>query len=155
MSNSGLDMLIDMDKFEDLARLYRLFNMVPNGLPCLKRTLKSSIIRRGREINHISLGIETGLGENEAMVKDPGGAQKTNDKGKARAPPASQTLTTALAWVQNLLDLKDKMDTVWKKSFDSNPKIEATINEVSPLLSSSTSSVNTAIAITVLRIGRQ
>ena len=53
------------------------------------------------------------------------------DKGKGRATPSNQTLTMALKWVQDILDLKDKMDSVWAKSFESNPKIEATLNEVS------------------------
>lgn len=128
MPNSGLDALIDLDKFEDLARLYHLFGMVPSGIPCLKKTLKASITRRGRDINQASLGDASGGGveSKDADVE----SRKTKDKGKGRAIAASQTLTTALKWVQDVLDLKDKIDSVWIKSFDSNPKVEATMNEV-------------------------
>ncbi|KAJ4476227.1 Cullin-domain-containing protein [Lentinula aciculospora] len=130
MSNSGLDALVDLDKFEDLARLYRLFLMVPTGMPCLKKTLKASITRRGREINQASLGLDAAGGGVEAKDADPG-PRRDQNKGKSRAVAASQTLAIALKWVQDVLDLKDKVDSVWIKSFDSNPKIEATINEVS------------------------
>ncbi|KAJ3862403.1 Cullin-domain-containing protein [Lentinula novae-zelandiae] len=127
MPNSGLDALIDLDKFEDLAQLYHLFGMVPNGIPCLKKTLKASITRRGRDINQASLGDASGDGV-ESKDADME-SRKIKDKGKGRAIAASQTLTTALKWVQDVLNLKDKIDSVWIKSFDSNPKVEATMNE--------------------------
>ncbi|KAJ3787004.1 Cullin-domain-containing protein [Lentinula aff. detonsa] len=127
MPNSGLDTLFDLDKYEDLARLYRLFLMVPDGIPCLKKNLKASIARRGRDINQASTGLDAGVGGNEAKDNDTE-TRRAQVKGKGRAI-ASQTLTTALKWVQDALDLKDKVDSVWMKSFDSDTKIQATMIE--------------------------
>ncbi|KAJ3759276.1 Cullin, partial [Lentinula raphanica] len=127
MPNSGLDTLIDLDKFEDLGRLYRLFHMVSEGIPCLKKAFKASIARRGSAINQTSSGLDAGSASD---VKDNGtGARRTQDERRDRAMAASQTLNMALKWVQDVLDLKDKMDAVWKKSFDSNSKIEAVMIE--------------------------
>lgn len=128
MPNSGLDTFIDLDRFEDLHRLYSLFTKVPTGLACLNKTLKLSVARRGRDINQLSLGSDAGLGE--------GDATEAKGKGKGRATVGSQTLTTALKWVQDVLDLKDKLDTVWTKSFESSRDVEANLNEVTPFAAS-------------------
>jgi cullin 3 len=110
--------MIDLDKYTDLERMFRLFTMVPSGMPCIKRHLKASISRRGKAINDKSLGIDSDV---------PAADSATKGKGAAQAP---QTLTLALQWVHDVLDLKDKFDKVWKDSFKSDREIEAALNEV-------------------------
>lgn len=78
MPNSGLDIMIDTDKMDHLARLYRLFGMVPAGPPCLRKALKASISRRGNDINR------GGDGSSEEIV-DVVGNDESKGKGKARA----------------------------------------------------------------------
>ena len=116
--------MLDMDKYDDLDRLFRLFSMVPAGIPSLKRALRESISRRGKEINQLSLG---GSAEPKA---EP---EKGKGKGKARATAQSDALSSALRWVQDVLNLKDKFDTAWEKSFQSNRDVESTLNEVRQL----------------------
>lgn len=128
MPNSGLDAMIDLDKLDDLARLYRLFAMVPAGVPTLKKALRESIIRRGREINSGSLssdGVDEAIPDEEVEK-----SAKAKGKGKARAAPAnSQTLSLALKWVQDVLDLKDKFDQIWTCALQSDREIGASTNE--------------------------
>ena len=120
--------MIDLDKKEDLSRLYRLFITVPTGLPTLRRALRDSIVRRGKELASIgSVGGADGDGDDE--VEDVKG------KGKAKAPnTGAQTLQLALKWVQDVLDLKDKFDTLWTQAFRSDREIETGMNEVSSLV---------------------
>lgn len=124
MPNSGLDVMVDTDKMDDLARLYKLYIMVPAGLACLCKTLKNSIACRGKDINTASVGTEASDGAVDVIGDDE------DVKGKTKARPA-QTLTLALKWVQDVLDLKDRFDQVWKRSFQSNRDIESALNEVS------------------------
>lgn len=120
--------MIDTDKMDDIARLYRLFTMVPTGLPYLKRSLKDSITNRGREINRLSLGMDGGDVDMEGEEADNGNRKGS---GKARAPnPGAQTLSLALKWVQDVLDLKDKFDIVWKRAFNNDREVESALNEV-------------------------
>lgn len=127
LPNSGLDTMIDTDKMDDIARLYRLFTMVPTGLPYLKRSLKDSITNRGREINRLSLGMDGGDVDMEGEEADNGNRKGS---GKARAPnPGAQTLSLALKWVQDVLDLKDKFDIVWKRAFNNDREVESALNE--------------------------
>ncbi|OJT11444.1 Cullin-3 [Trametes pubescens] len=130
MPNSGLDAMIDSDRLDDLARLYRLFTRVTAGLPCLRKSLRETVIRRGKEINDASSGLG---GDGAESQEDEAAAEpsaKAKGKAKARPPnPASQTLALALKWVQDVLDLKDKFDTMWSKAFQSDRDLESGLNE--------------------------
>lgn len=139
MPNSGLDVMVDLDKLDDIKRLYRLFIMVPNGMPTLRRSFKDSILRRGREINLASTSADTGQDVDDGDLNDVGtakGKEKSQDRG-ATGPP---TLALALKWVQNVLDLKDKFDCIWKRAFDNNRELESSLNEVGALFCSACTS---------------
>ena len=130
MPNSGLDAMIDSDKVDDLARLYRLFAKVSAGIPCLRKSLRETIIRRGKEINESN---STASGEGPDSGEEDGAETSAKAKGKAKARPpnaASQTLTLALKWVQDVLDLKDRFDRIWSKAFQSDRDLESSLNEV-------------------------
>ena len=125
--------MIDSERIDDLARLYRLFMKVTAGLPCLKKALRETVIRRGKEINEADSTV--GRDGVESQEDDPA-ESSTKGKGKAKARPpnaASQTLVLALKWVQDVLDLKDRFDRIWAKSFQSDRDLESSMNEVSGL----------------------
>ena len=117
--------MLDTDKLDDLSRLYRLFSMVPEGLPTLKRAIRDSIVRRGKEIN-VS-GVAADGGEVDEEDEDPRG----KGKGKARATHSgAQTLQLALKWVEEVLALKDKFDAVWTRALRGDRELESGMNEV-------------------------
>lgn len=122
---TGLDSMIDLEKLDDLSRLYKLFMMVPKGLPTLKKAIRTSIIRRGKEINLASVPNE---GTDPPVDEDPGG--KGKGKAKSRPNAGSQTLVLALKWVEDVLALKDRFDKVWSKAFRSDRELEGALNEV-------------------------
>ena len=129
--------MIDTDKMDNLARLYRLFGMVPAGPLCLRKALKASISRRGHDINRSSSG---GDGAEEIDIV---GNENEGDKvkGKVRAGGV-QTLALALKWVEDVLDLKDKFDRVWREAFGSDRDLESALDEVSDLSRLSKRSLN-------------
>ncbi|KAJ8502376.1 hypothetical protein ONZ45_g11822 [Pleurotus djamor] len=123
-TGSGLDNMLDTEKLDDLGRLYRLFIMVPSGLPCMKRALRESVIQRGKEVNRVSFDVSVAPDQDQ---DEPTPSAK--GKGKARPTPASQTLNMALKWVQDVLDLKDIFDKVWIQSFQRDRDLESALNE--------------------------
>lgn len=127
MPNSGLDIMIDLDKLDDLARLYRLFSMVPAGVPTLRKALRETVIRRGRDISSASVSME---GDDPQEEDVAGKSSKAKGKGKARANAGSQVLLLALKWVQDVLDMKDKFDKLWTDAFRNDREIESSVNEV-------------------------
>lgn len=124
MPNSGLDVMIDSDRKDDLSRLYRLFIMVPTGLSTLRRALRDSVVRRGKELATTGAG-----GGVDAAGEDE--AEDVKGKGKAKSGAGAQTLQVALKWVQDVLDLKDKFNAIWSQAFGNDREIETGINEVS------------------------
>jgi len=128
MPDSGLDYMIDLDKASDVARLYRLALLVPSGLPCIRKALKQSIERRGKDINQASLEMGDGdVNVDSEVIED----NKAKGKAKARLSNfGSQTLSFALKWVQDVLDLRDKFDRVWRQSFQCDRELESGLNEV-------------------------
>ncbi|OBZ72299.1 Cullin-4A [Grifola frondosa] len=119
--------MVDADKLEDLARMYRLFTMVPTGLLCLKKALRETIVRRGKDINAAGIGAD-GADLIEDLEADV--AAKGRGKGKARASNiGAHTLSAALKWVQDVLDLKDKFDCIWSKAFEGDRDLESGMNE--------------------------
>ncbi|TDL25857.1 Cullin-domain-containing protein [Rickenella mellea] len=125
MPNSGLDAMIDEEKENDLARLYRLFIMIPTGLPALRKALKVSVQRRGQEINAAAVQ-ET----EEAREQEHDADMDPKGKGKAKArPPRVQAVDVATSWVQSVLTLKDKFDRLWRSSFASDRDVETSLNE--------------------------
>lgn len=132
MPNSGVDAMLDGDKLDVLARLFRLFLRVPGGLSTLRKALRETIIRRGKEVNELSTGDDGGESQQEDEPVEP----SAKGKAKAKARPANagtQKITAALKWVQDVLDLKDKFDKVWTKAFQSDRELEGGLNEVCPV----------------------
>ena len=70
MPGSGLDVMIDSDKRDSLSRLYRLFAMVPTGLLTLRKALRDSIIRRGKELAASSAGGNVDAEEDDEAEDD-------------------------------------------------------------------------------------
>ncbi|KAG8876272.1 Cullin-3 [Tulasnella sp. 332] len=132
MPSSSLESLIDADKVTDLQRLYRLFITVPNGLPVLRKALRETILRRGKEVNAAEVAGE-GEGENDGEPEEP--AEDVKGKGKKKAGPsakptaASRSVEVALLWVQNVLDLKDRFEKLLKVCFADDKSIQTTVNE--------------------------
>lgn len=128
MASSGLDAMIDHDKLEDLSRLYNLYSLVSEGVSALRRSLRTSIQRRGMDLNASSMeGRELGDGDVEDDL-DP--SFKGKGKAKARPPTSAHGLTLALRWVEGVLQLKDNFDGIWETAFKSNREIESGLNEV-------------------------
>lgn len=115
--------MVDASKVEDLARLYRLCSGIQTGLPCLKRALKASISRRGKEINRLSVVVDE-------VEEDQAGADEGDAKRKGRIAKIKSANTGASRWVQDVLDLKDRFETIWKNCWQSDREIESSINEV-------------------------
>jgi cullin 3 len=130
MPGTGLVAMLDGDRIDDLRRLYTLFLRVPKdeGKDALRLALRDSIEVRGKAINESALAVATSPADDEEEKPDVKG------KGKAKAPSAGATaLAQALRWVQDVLDLKDKFDSILDQAFGGDKQVQASINEVSTL----------------------
>lgn len=131
-AGSGLVPMVDGDKVDDLARMYRLFNLVPTGLKELRQHLKDDVRQRGEKINAAVLSPAAPPPEEGAAKDDEGeAAAPAKSKGKVKeGGAATGALQIALRWVQEVLDLKDKLDVILVSGFAEDKKIQTSINEV-------------------------
>jgi cullin 3 len=119
MPNSGLDVMIDTDKLDDLSRLYRLFIMFLPVSHTFGRRSKNILCKEeGRLTEHLQ---GRGWWWRYRHCWD----EKGEGKGKARAADDAQMLSLPLKWVQDVLDLKDKFDHVWRVVFQCDRDLES------------------------------
>lgn len=124
----GLEAMIENDSINDLSRLYRILSMVSTGIPSLRRTLKDSITRRGREVNDASLRMGQPDGDADEAMED---ALKGKGKGKEKPPGATTyALSVAHKWVEDVLGLKDKFNRILKNAFSNDVGVQTSIIEV-------------------------
>jgi cullin 3 len=134
MPGSGLVTMVDHDRTGDLNRLYTLFLRVPQdaGKEALRNAIHTDVEERGKAINESATEPESGPSANA----EQGGMEVEGDvKGKGKVKPASSAsaaLTSALRWVQDVLDLKDKYDNILNQAFAGDKAVQTSINHVSP-----------------------
>lgn len=150
---SGLSTLIHESRIDDLKLMYTLFGRVGKGHSTLQRGIAAWIVQIGKQVNEgVSLAappVETdagadgsssatkgkeraaaGAGEDDE-VPAGGPARRTATSGAAPGGPINAKTKAALAWVQDVLDLKDKFDTLLDKAFADDKAFEKSINDVS------------------------
>lgn len=133
MPGSGLVSMLDSDRVGDLKRMYTLFNKVPKdvGKDSLRSKLRQSVETRGRAINDSAANSTPGQDDEDDKAEDKPDKPDPKGKGKAKAPSAAATtLSQALRWVQDVLDLKDKFDRILDEAFGGDKQVQASINEV-------------------------
>lgn len=122
---SGLRAMIDNNRLEDLAVLYRLVSRpgVNGGIAKLKTVLSARIVELGVEI-------EQGLKQFNPSAAPEGedppneGAEKTKPMtGSARQTAAS------IKWVDDVLALKEKFDNILHLCFNDDKVLESTLTK--------------------------
>ncbi|WVQ75637.1 hypothetical protein IAR50_005266 [Cryptococcus sp. DSM 104548] len=134
MPGSGLQSMVERDRYDDLKRLYDLFCKVPEaaGKEELRRALRSDVETRGKGINAAAIDPDA--------ISIPTLAVKREDTDQPMASPSkpapvkpkttqASALASALRWVQDVLDLKDKFDLILEKSFADDKQVQMSINE--------------------------
>ena len=131
MPASGLDVMIDAGRTDDLSRLYRMCAMVSDGISILRKVLKDVIQKHGAEMSGMG---RVGLDDqgDEGVEADEGGEGARKGKGKKKVShiTGAQTLALALKWVEDILALKDKFDKILKECFSNDREVENGLNEV-------------------------
>ncbi|KAF7867090.1 uncharacterized protein EAF02_009876 [Botrytis sinoallii] len=131
MEGSGLQAMIENDRFEDLSILYQLITRIDAGRGPLKIALQGRVVQLGLEINKI---IASGDFETPVAAEDtkPEAEEDEAEGAKKKAKPmnaaAKQTLA-AIKWVDEVLRLKDKFDNMWKKCFNEDTILETAITK--------------------------
>lgn len=112
MEGSGIKAMIENDRYEDLTLLYQLISRVDQSKGPLKIALQARVVELGSEINKTITEAESA----PAPAAQPEeGEGEGGDKSKApKQSAAAKQTAAAIRWVDEVLTLKDKFDTMWK-----------------------------------------
>ncbi|KAI5797916.1 Cullin [Peziza echinospora] len=119
MENSGINHMLDNDRFDELKLLYQLITRVDADKKILKEKASARLIELGKEINR-SISSNTGAAPPTAEGGG-GGDEGSKSAAVSKEDREANTATTlAIKWVDEVLALKDKYDRIWIQSFDSD-----------------------------------
>ena len=121
---SGVKYMIEHDKLEELTLLYELESRVDKKKTELTRLFQREVLRYGTAIN-------SSINTTSAAQKDQTGNSLDAGKDESDKVPAErnimQATVTAIKWVEDVLDLRDKFERIWKGSFASDQPIQAAL----------------------------
>jgi cullin 3 len=124
LEGSGTRAMIDNDRFDDLTLLYQNISRVDSSKDALKVSLQNRVVALGSEIN------KSILSTNFATITSgqANGDDEAVEKGKPQTLNlAAQQTAAAIRWVDEVLRLKDKFDTMWKRCFSEDLIIQTAL----------------------------
>ncbi|MCO5573491.1 hypothetical protein L7F22_027262 [Adiantum nelumboides] len=124
MPGSGIVTMLDEDRREDLARMYRLFWRVSDGPTVMRLGLKRYIGTKGKEINN-----PVNAGSKQATPAKDDDAEASEQKGTTNAAASTPQAQMALKWVEDVLAFKKKFDGILRTSLRDDKGCETAINE--------------------------
>ncbi|KAJ6262594.1 Cullin-3-A [Drechslerella dactyloides] len=121
MEASGLNYMMDNDKYDQLKLLYQLVRRVDSQVNEIRRMLRDRVVYLGKEINKGVYGFRKA---------NASGENPTNGEAAAAEDRTVNAETVmALKWVEEVLALRDKMDRIWERSFESDQGVQQTISK--------------------------
>jgi len=127
MEGSGINVMLDHDRYEELKLLYQLIARVDNDKAILKEKTSTRLIELGKEINRSissTTATEPGLVEGEGAGE---GSSRSAAVAKEDKEAISAT-TLAIKWVDEVLALKDKYDRIWQLSFEGDKAMNTALS---------------------------
>ncbi|KAL8356668.1 hypothetical protein RB601_001800 [Gaeumannomyces tritici] len=138
LESNGLKSMLDNDRIEDLAILYELILKVDPTTEALKNGLQNRITAQGAEIEKSLRDMDNNpVAADTAVAADgdtkvEGESSKSGAKAAAQQQPLStqaQQTAAAIKWVDDVLALRDKYDTLWERCFEQDLAIQSAITK--------------------------
>ncbi|KAF7190957.1 Cullin-3-B [Pseudocercospora fuligena] len=119
---SGVRYMVDNDKFNELHLVFDLEARVDPKKPELTKALQLIVAEMGAKIND---------GANAASqappAPPPAAEEGEGEKTKSNTKQINQQTAAALKWVEEVLELKDRFDKIWKTSFNEDQSISTAL----------------------------
>lgn len=128
MEGSGLRVMIDNDRLEDLSILYQLISRVDRNKAPLMGPLQNRVMELGLEIEQTLKNTDFSTPAAGANAEGEDGDAKESTKIQTLSAAAQQT-AAAIKWVDDVLLLKDKFDNFWVNCFDKDIMIQSAVTK--------------------------
>ncbi|KAM3413758.1 hypothetical protein BST61_g10443 [Cercospora zeina] len=121
--DSGVRYMVDNDKFNELHLVYDLEARVDPKKPELTKAVQLIVAEMGAKINEDALAAASA-----APAPAPATDEGEGDKSKGNSvKQINQQTVAALKWVEEILNLKDRFDKIWRVSFNSDQSISTAL----------------------------
>ncbi|KAK4151499.1 Cullin [Chaetomidium leptoderma] len=125
MEGSGMKSMVDNDRHEDLSILYQLISRVDKN--ALKTILQSRVMDLGLEIEQALKSTDFSTPGAGAEAED---AAEGGEKTKVQPlSAAAQQTATAIKWVDDVLQLKDKFDNLSTTCFNQDIVLQSAVTK--------------------------
>lgn len=105
--DTGVTFMIDNDRVDELELIFELNARVDPKKTELTKAIASRVVEMGNEINKaVALALQPVAGQSGAPL---------------------QMTAAAIKWVEDVLQLKDKFDIIWKQAFHQDPTLQTTL----------------------------
>ncbi|KAF3905924.1 Cullin-3-A [Orbilia brochopaga] len=121
MEASGLHYMMDNEKYDQLKLLYNLVRRADESVNELRRMLRERVVHLGKEINKGVYGFKKANASAEGQTN--GEAVAAEDRS------VNAETAMALNWVEEVLVLRDKIDIMWERSFESDQGVQQTVSK--------------------------
>ncbi|KXS94254.1 hypothetical protein AC579_7331 [Pseudocercospora musae] len=119
---SGVRYMVDNDKFHELHLVFDLEARVDPKKPELTKALQLIVAEMGAKIND---GASTA--SQAPPAPPPASEEGEGEKTKSNTKQINQQTAAALKWVEEVLELKDRFDNIWKTSFNEDQSISTAL----------------------------
>ena len=116
---SGVRFMVDNERLEELNLIYDLNQRVDDKKSELTKAIQKRIVELGTDANNAAIAASQAV----AFAPNP------EDKGKnpAQEKNLNQQTVAAIKWVEDVLQLKDKFEKIWKESFNSDNLLQTAL----------------------------
>lgn len=125
LENSGVKFMIDNDRISELGMMYDLSVRVDPKKEELKKAVQARVVEQGAEVNSAT----------EAALKAPprpsapnGGKPDEEEKTAEKEKPLNQQTIAAIQWVDDVLALKQKYDTILTEAFQDDQGLQTALS---------------------------
>lgn len=115
LPGTGVASMLDNEKLDDLRNMFDLVRSIDVKLGPLKEAVHCKIIGLGKDINDAA--VEAVAEKPKPQVKDKAGPEKQ----------VNQQTAAAIQWVEAVLKLKKKYDSMWEKAFSCDTNMEKSL----------------------------
>lgn len=123
--DSGVKYMVDNEKMAELGLVYDLEARVDHRKPELTTAMQKIIAEMGTNTNNAAIAASTAQPAPTAAA-----SEQTGEKSKPAGTAAkiNQQTVAALKWVEDILELKDRFDGIWKTAFEEDQSLQAALN---------------------------
>lgn len=114
---SGVRFMIDNDRLDELNLVYDLNSRVDDKKLELTQAVQKRIVALGTDLSNDAIAASQ-------APAAPAAADGEKGKGATQERSLNQQTVAALKWVEDVLQLKDKFDRIWKESFESDNTLQ-------------------------------